>query len=117
MKVAANEPGVLADCPKSLDVLGREEPRHLHRRDRDDPESRRERRGGRAGWPPRLRQSIELVTVDSAIVKKAEQQIESCEHCHPDDAEIPFDWLLAAVTGRRRRCRIRFERTGALQEV
>jgi hypothetical protein len=25
----------------------------------------------------------------------------SCEDCHPDDAEIPFDWLLAEVTGRR----------------
>jgi hypothetical protein len=35
------------------------------------------------------------------IAKKAEQQIESCEHCHPDDAEIPFDWLLADVTGKR----------------
>jgi hypothetical protein len=33
------------------------------------------------------RPSTELVTVDSATVKKAEQQIESCEHCHPDDAE------------------------------
>jgi hypothetical protein len=34
-----------------------------------------------------LRPSIELVTVDSSIVQKAEQQIESCEHCHPDNAE------------------------------
>ena len=41
------------------------------------------------------RLSIELVTVDSAIAKKVEQQIESCEHCHPDDAEIPFDWPVA----------------------
>ena len=47
------------------------------------------------------RPSIELVTVDSAIAKKAEQRIESCEHCHPADAEIPFDWLLAEVTGKR----------------
>ena len=46
------------------------------------------------------RPSIELVTVDSVIARKAEQQIESCEHCHPADAEIPFDWLLAEVTGR-----------------
>ncbi len=44
------------------------------------------------------RPSIELVTVDPATAKKAEQQIESCEHCHPADAEIPFDWLLAEVT-------------------
>jgi len=47
------------------------------------------------------RPGIVLVTVDSVIAKKAEQQIESCEHCHPADAEIPFDWLLAEVTGRR----------------
>ena len=47
------------------------------------------------------RPSIELVTVDFATVKKAELRIESCEHCHPNDAEIPFDWLLAEVTGRR----------------
>jgi len=37
------------------------------------------------------RPSIELITVDSKIAKKAEQKIESCEHCHPADAEIPFD--------------------------
>ena len=47
------------------------------------------------------RPSIELVAVDSVTVKKAEQQIESCEHCHPVDAEIPFDWLLAEVTAKR----------------
>jgi hypothetical protein len=47
------------------------------------------------------RPSIELVTVDSSIAKKAEQQIKSCEHCHPADAEIPFDWILAEVTGKR----------------
>jgi len=34
-------------------------------------------------------------------VQKAEQQIQSCEHCHAADAEIPFDWLLAEVTGKR----------------
>jgi hypothetical protein len=33
------------------------------------------------------RPSIELVTVDSATVKKAEHRIESCEHCRPNDAE------------------------------
>ena len=47
------------------------------------------------------RPSIELVTVDSVIAKQAEQQIESCEHCHPADAEIPLDWLLAEVTVKR----------------
>jgi hypothetical protein len=52
--------------------------------------------------PPILpRPRIELVAVDSVIAKKAEQQIESCEHSHPVNAEIPFDWILAEVTGRR----------------
>src|SRR5215470_9735482 len=46
------------------------------------------------------RPSVELVTVDSTIAKKAEQQVETCEHCHPADGEIPFDWLLAEVSGR-----------------
>jgi len=27
--------------------------------------------------------------------------IESCEHYHPADAEIPFDWILGEFTGRR----------------
>jgi hypothetical protein len=48
-----------------------------------------------------VRPSIQLVTVDPATAKKAQQQIESCEHCHPGDAEIPFDWLLAEVSGKR----------------
>jgi hypothetical protein len=32
-----------------------------------------------------------VIMVDTATLHKAEQQIESCEHCHPADAEIPFD--------------------------
>jgi hypothetical protein len=47
------------------------------------------------------RPSIELVTVDPATAEKAELLIESCEHCHPDDAEIPFDWILADLTDKR----------------
>src|SRR5262249_30290387 len=47
------------------------------------------------------RPSIELVTVDAIVAKRAEQQIESCEYCHHNDAEIPFDWMLADVTGKR----------------
>jgi hypothetical protein len=47
------------------------------------------------------RPGIELITVDPETVRKAQQQIESCEHCKPDDAEIPFDWLLAEVTGKK----------------
>jgi hypothetical protein len=57
--------------------------------------------GGFDGDELLVRPSIQLVTVDPATAKKAEQQIESCEHCHPDDAEIPFDWILAEVSGKR----------------
>jgi hypothetical protein len=47
------------------------------------------------------RPSIELVTVNADVIRRAEGEIESCEHCNPDDADILFDWLLAEVTGRR----------------
>jgi hypothetical protein len=46
------------------------------------------------------RPSIKLITIDADAIRRAEQQIESCEHCHPDDAEIPFDWILRNVTGK-----------------
>ena len=47
------------------------------------------------------RPSIELITIDPETALKAQRQIESCEHCHPQDAEIPFDWILRDVTGKR----------------
>jgi hypothetical protein len=37
--------------------------------------------------------------IDSATLRKAEKLIESCEHCNPGDAEIPFDNILDRVTG------------------
>ena len=49
------------------------------------------------------RPGIDLVTVDAETIRKAEARVESCERCHPADAEIPFDWLLADVTGNRGR--------------
>jgi hypothetical protein len=48
------------------------------------------------------RPSIELVTLDADVIRRAEKEIESCEHCHPNDAGIPFDWILAEVTGKCR---------------
>jgi hypothetical protein len=35
-----------------------------------------------------------VVLIDSATLRRAERLIESCEQCNPDDAEIPFDWVL-----------------------
>ena len=51
-----------------------------------------------------VRPSIEIVTVDAAVVRRAEKEIEYCEHCHPNDVQIPFDAILAEVTGRSGGC-------------
>jgi hypothetical protein len=40
-----------------------------------------------------------VVLIDSAMLRQAEQMIESCEHCNPEHAEVPFDWILDRVTG------------------
>jgi hypothetical protein len=47
------------------------------------------------------RPSIKLITIAADMIRRAEKLIDSCEHCHPDDAEIPFDWILADLTGKR----------------
>ncbi len=49
------------------------------------------------------RPGIELVTLDAESIRKAQACIESCEQCHPDDADIPFDWVLVEVTGKHGR--------------
>jgi hypothetical protein len=41
-----------------------------------------------------------IVLVDSAKLRKAERMILSCEVCNPEEAEIPFDWVLDRVSGR-----------------
>jgi hypothetical protein len=40
-----------------------------------------------------------VVRVNAATLRKAERLIESCEHCNPEGAEIPFDNILDRVTG------------------
>ena len=47
----------------------------------------------------RLRQ-IRLTAIAAATLRQAEEEIESCEYCHEEEAEIPFDWLLAEVIRR-----------------
>jgi hypothetical protein len=43
---------------------------------------------------------VQLIVVGGATVASALQMVLSCEHCHPDEAQIPFDWILDRVTGR-----------------
>ena len=40
-----------------------------------------------------------VILVNIATIHEAERLIESCEHCNPDGAEIPFDNILDRVTG------------------
>jgi hypothetical protein len=40
-----------------------------------------------------------IVLVGAVTLHMAVKLIESCEYCHPDDAEIPFDNILDRVTG------------------
>jgi hypothetical protein len=46
------------------------------------------------------RPSIELIVVDAVTVRRAEGLMESCQHCYPNEADTPFDWLIAEVTGK-----------------
>jgi len=39
-----------------------------------------------------------VVLVDAAMLELAQHTIESCEHCNPVGAEIPFDWILDRVS-------------------
>jgi hypothetical protein len=46
-------------------------------------------------------QQIRLIAMGPDTLRRAEREIVFCEHCHPNDSEIPFDWLLTEVTGER----------------
>jgi hypothetical protein len=46
-------------------------------------------------------QQIRLISIGPNSLRRAEGKIVFCEHCNPNDSEIPFDWLLMEVTGKR----------------
>ena len=57
--------------------------------------------GGKNEWSGTFRRTdIGNLPVDADVIRKAQREIASCEHCHWDDVEIPFDWILADVTGK-----------------
>jgi hypothetical protein len=46
-------------------------------------------------------QQIQLIAIGPNALRRAEREIVFCEHCNPNDSEIPFDWLLTEVIGKR----------------
>jgi hypothetical protein len=38
------------------------------------------------------RPDTQLLSVDPDVIRRAEKMIIACEHCHPEDANIPLDW-------------------------
>ena len=53
---------------------------------------------GRDYFDPAPEEQV-VVLVESAVTRRAEKLIESCEHCNSDGAEIPFDHILDRITG------------------
>jgi hypothetical protein len=47
------------------------------------------------------RPSIELISVEPRVIREAESKIAGCERCRAEQAEIPFDWVLADVLDKR----------------
>jgi hypothetical protein len=73
--------------------------------------------GGFDGDELMSRPSIELVPVDADVIRRAEKLIDGCEHYHDEDADIPFDWILDKVTGRRGDDGLYFDGTGAVPNL
>jgi hypothetical protein len=46
------------------------------------------------------RPGIEFVTVEPAAIRRAESKIAGCERCRGDEADHPFDCILADVLGK-----------------
>src|SRR5205814_308624 len=44
-------------------------------------------------------ENTNVVVVESGVLRQAERWIKSCEACTPDEAQMPFDWVLDKVTG------------------
>ena len=40
-----------------------------------------------------------FVLIDATVLRKAQRWIKSCETCTPDEAQMPFDWVLDRVSG------------------
>ena len=47
------------------------------------------------------RPGIELISVGPFEIQEAELRIAGCERCRPDEAQLPFDWVLSDVLNKR----------------
>src|SRR6185436_16723699 len=47
------------------------------------------------------RPGIDLITVDPKAILEAQSRIAGCERCRGDEAQLPFDWILADVLNKR----------------
>jgi hypothetical protein len=45
---------------------------------------------------------LQLIVVGEVTVVAALRMVLSCEHCQPDEAQIPFDWILDRDNGQER---------------
>src|SRR5262249_23796911 len=45
--------------------------------------------------------AIPRIAIGPNTLRRAQREIAFCEHCHPHDSELRFDWLLMVVTGER----------------
>ena len=39
--------------------------------------------------------------MEPKAIREAESKIAGCERCRPDDAQLPFDWIIADVLNKR----------------
>ena len=62
-------------------------------------ETRRRRQTAFYSFRNTLVTSLTKATAEESNLREAERLIESCEHCNPESAEIPFDNILDRVTG------------------
>ena len=56
--------------------------------------------GGFDGAEQLARPGIELITVEPSAIRRAESKIAGCERCRGDEADHPFDCILADVLGK-----------------
>jgi hypothetical protein len=58
------------------------------------------------------RPGIELVTVEPATIRTAESKIAGCERCRNDEADIPFNFVIADVLEKHGAFDFIFSETG-----